>query len=137
MHPSVEYTCDLCVRPTQATDHVKVTWHEMHYRVDLCKKHAKEVQAVVTKWVDGIKPVSRKKAPVVTPSAGGYNPTQVRRWAADRGIEVPALGRLPRDVVKAYLDDTRKRMSKRNSTRSPLSGTRRGATSSTTRKPRS
>lgn len=137
MHPSVEYTCDLCTRTTQATDHVKITWHELHYRVDLCKKHAKQVESVITTWVDGIRPVSRKKAPARVASAGGYTPRQVRQWAELRGIDVPALGRIPRAVVKQFLDDTRKSTASRSATRAPSPGKRRGAQSSTSRKSQS
>lgn len=130
MHPSVEYVCDLCPRETPAADRLKVTWGDKHYAVDLCKKHAREVGAVLAQWTANTKPVARRKTePVI---AGGYVPRHVREWAARKGIEIPPSGRIPNAIVREYLAQRDTRTGSRSSSETAgrgrsAAGTKRGA----------
>lgn len=105
MHPSVEYVCDRCTRAVPAVSKFRLTWQDRHYDVDLCARHSREFAKVAAQWTEGTVSTSRRTSdPVV---AGGYTPRQVREWARRAGVEVPARGRIPNDIIQTYLDGIR------------------------------
>lgn len=65
-------------------------------------------------WVKYVGPLEEEPdpepaatAPVTPPTRNGPDPALVRRWAHRIGLEVPATGRLPRELVERYLREAR------------------------------
>jgi len=76
------------------------------YEIDLSTGHAKELRAVLARYIDAGRRVTGtarqagrtgRKAPV-----NGISNTEVRAWAKAHGLQVKDRGRVPADVIAQY-----------------------------------
>lgn len=75
------------------------------YEIDVNKRNAKAIRSDFEKWAaHARKP--RGKARTTRRRAGAAKTTSeaatVRAWAAERGVEVPPRGRIPKAVLEQY-----------------------------------
>jgi hypothetical protein len=73
------------------------------YEIDLNDKHASAIRKALAPYVEAGRKVggSRGKKKTSRP-AGGPLPKDVREWAIESGMDVPARGRIPNEVMDAY-----------------------------------
>ena len=76
------------------------------YEIDLSAEHSRELRDALARYVGsarrvggGVKRPARggRRRP-----AGGPNPTEVREWAKEQGIEVKDRGRVPAELVVKF-----------------------------------
>ena len=94
---------DLTGDPADTT--VKCALDKTEYEIDLSDGNAAEMREERSRYVDAARKVTgggRWSAPTVKPTYSGYDPAAVRAWAAGRGIEVNARGRIKADVVEQF-----------------------------------
>jgi Lsr2 len=63
------------------------------------------MRKALSRYVDAARKVTgggRRSAPAAKQPYSGYDPAAVRAWAAGRGIEVNARGRIKADVVEQF-----------------------------------
>ena len=106
-------------RKTTAAETMAFTFDGVAYEVDLSKKHASEFRRAVAPYVKVARPATKKRrgttskrrkpVPQPKPEAKVSSVTEaraeqhrIREWAREQGIEVPATGRVRRDVREAY-----------------------------------
>lgn len=68
------------------------------YEIDLCEKNEARLRKALAPFIECAKPVRAKAK-----KRRGPDPRDVRAWAIENGVEVPATGRVPGAVVEAYL----------------------------------
>ena len=79
------------------------------YEIDLTTARAAELRDAVSTFVGHARKVgsaarTRSTSPRGSREADrGYRPAEVREWATSQGMEVPARGRIPGDVLDKYL----------------------------------
>lgn len=71
------------------------------YEIDLSKSNAKAFRTAVKPYVEAGRKV-QAKTPRRT-STDGTSSREVRAWAVENGIEVPAYGRIPATVKEQFL----------------------------------
>jgi len=96
---------------------VRIGWNGDWREIDLSRRNqASLARALDRYWnaaraVDGDRPSNRRRRPRPTASSrrstAKRDPKQVRAWATDHGIAVPARGRIPREVEQQYNEATR------------------------------
>jgi nucleoid-associated protein Lsr2 len=95
---------DLTGDPADTT--VKFALDKTEYEIDLSDENAAEMRDGLSRYVDAARKVTgggRRSAPAAAKSAyAGYDPVAVRAWAAGKGIEVNARGRIKADVVEQF-----------------------------------
>jgi len=78
----------------------------VEYEIDLSAEHSRELRDALARYVGAARRVggsarrparSRRRG-----SAGGPNPTEVREWAKEQGIEVKDRGRVPAELVVKF-----------------------------------
>lgn len=70
------------------------------YEIELNRKNEAKMLKAMTPWVN-----AARKVPNSRPTrrrVKKQDNAAIRRWAAENGIEVPATGRIRRDVVERY-----------------------------------
>lgn len=82
------------------------------YEIDLNTKNAGKMRTLFQFYVDharpgaGIAAPPRRRGRAVTSTRGavarGYDLAELRRWAADDGIELPARGRIKAEIIEQY-----------------------------------
>lgn len=81
------------------------------YEIDLRDKNASDLRKQFTKYVEHARKVdggtsgrgrSRRAAVPSDTGERSYNPKEVRAWAVEHDIEVPARGRIPSTVVVQF-----------------------------------
>jgi hypothetical protein len=83
------------------------------YEMDLTNKNAEALEKALGKYVEKARKVGKVSAARRGSQAGRGNlsvvrdankpdPKVVRAWATENGIEVPARGRIPNDVVEKF-----------------------------------
>lgn len=73
------------------------------YEIDLSKKNAQKLRSVLSGYVDVARTANRSSGKAKAKrKTNGAEPKQVRQWAMEQGIEVPAHGRIPRAVSEQY-----------------------------------
>ena len=93
---------DLTGDPADTT--VKFALDKTEYEIDLSDENAAEMRDALSRYVDAARKVTggRRSAPAPKPAYSGYDPAAVRAWAAGRGIEVSARGRIKAAVVEKF-----------------------------------
>jgi uncharacterized membrane protein len=94
---------DLTGDPADTT--VKFALDKTEYEIDLSNENAAEMRDELSRYVEAARRVTgggRRSAPAAKPTYSGYDPAAVRAWAAGRGIEVNARGRIKADVVEKF-----------------------------------
>lgn len=101
--------CDVC-GGVATGDTIRLGWGSSFYEADLCADHAEELSSIMervtkhAKVIGGAKPVAVN--PFVMPTtAPRRKPTtvEVRRWAKQQGLTVPAKGRVPEALITQYM----------------------------------
>ena len=76
------------------------------YEIDLNAEHARELRDALARYVGAARRVggsARRPARAGRRgSADGPNPTEVREWAKEQGIEVKDRGRVPAELVVRF-----------------------------------
>jgi hypothetical protein len=76
------------------------------YEIDLNAEHARELRDALARYVGAARRAggsARRPARAGRrASAGGPNPTEVREWAKQQGIEVKDRGRVPAELVVRF-----------------------------------
>jgi hypothetical protein len=76
------------------------------YEIDLNAEHARELRDALARYVGAARraggSVRRPARARRRDSAGGPNPTEVREWAKEQGIEVKDRGRVPAELVVRF-----------------------------------
>jgi hypothetical protein len=90
------------------------------YEIDLSKKNAAAFRKVLDRYVKAARrsassgrPSRRRSTPSASAAGAGkakrdYDISQLREWAGEHDIAVPARGRIPRAVVEQYKSETRR-----------------------------
>src|SRR3954469_12184805 len=88
---------------SEATTTIRIGWNGQWRELDLNDKNAAAADRALEKYWEAGRPVkgesSRSRAASAKP---GRDPRAIRVWAAENGIEVPARGRIPREVEAKY-----------------------------------
>jgi hypothetical protein len=81
----------------------------VNYEIDLNDSNVDKFSAAVKDFVQNARRVSGRKragrgagSQRTSSLVEGAKPQDVRRWAAEQGIEVSERGRIPREVMEAY-----------------------------------
>ena len=94
---------DLTGDPADTT--VTFALDKTEYEIDLSNENAAEMRDELSRYVEAARRVTgggRRSAPAPKLTYSGYDPAAVRAWAAGRGIEVNARGRIKADVVERF-----------------------------------
>jgi hypothetical protein len=84
---------------------VKFALDKTEYEIDLSNENAAEMREGLSRYVDAARQVTgggRRSALAPKPTYSGFDPAAVRAWAAGRGIEVNARGRIRAEVVEQF-----------------------------------
>lgn len=107
---SVLLLCDLHDDDTEATDTVTLGLDGSGYEIDLCEDHAAGLRESMAPYVGAARRSGKAPAKAGNGRArdkarteGAPDPKEVRAWAVAQGMEVPARGRLPQDVIDKFL----------------------------------
>lgn len=97
---------------SKAVETVPFALDGKNYAIDLSKKNAVALRKAFEPYVEKGHKVkssarktattSRRRRKADTDGSGGPSAAEVREWAAANGIEVPARGRLPKEVREQY-----------------------------------
>lgn len=92
---------------SEATETVTFGLDGQTFEIDLNEKNIKAFRKSLTPYVDRARKVARTKARAhsngtPTPTRTGPDSKAVRQWAQENGVEVSAIGRVPRSVVEQY-----------------------------------
>lgn len=89
---------------SEATETVAFGLDGATYEIDLNEKNVKAFRKVIAPYADKARKVSGRRTTTARSSAPrtGPDPKVVRAWAAENGIEVSQIGRVPVSVVKQY-----------------------------------
>lgn len=88
---------------TAAAETVRFGLDGAFYEIDLSAGHAAELRAALTPYVAAGRRESRLLRPMVrTAVATDADPSAVRAWARNRGIDLPARGRIPASIVERF-----------------------------------
>lgn len=71
------------------------------YEIDLNETHAARLRKALAPYVDKARKTSTAKKSGRKRDGDG-RAAEIRQWARDHGHDVPARGRIPRDVREAY-----------------------------------
>jgi hypothetical protein len=78
----------------------------VEYEIDLSAEHSRELRDALARYVGAARRVGgnakRPSRGGRRGSAGGPNPTEVRQWAKEQGIEVKDRGRVPAELVVKF-----------------------------------
>jgi hypothetical protein len=87
----------------QAAETVTFGLDGVSYEIDLSEKNAGKLRKMLAPYVGHARKLSRSGRPYRRTRAG-YDSKAVRAWAASRGLDVPARGRIPRRVLEEYAE---------------------------------
>lgn len=70
------------------------------YEVDLTDAEAKEFRDFLTRYADAGRKVAGSRRP--TSGTQKKETAAIRQWASEQGIEVPARGRIPNEIIRKF-----------------------------------
>lgn len=86
-----------------ATQTLHFGFQGIEYEIDLNDENAHEMQQWLESYITHARRITSRKRPT---RAGGHrsevDPKLLRQWAGGQGIEVPARGRIPGQLVQLY-----------------------------------
>jgi hypothetical protein len=90
----------------EATDTIRFALDNTHYEIDLSDEHINELRSIFARYIDRARKVGGRRGgtgPSPRSSSNRRNDlSQVRRWAADNGVERSTRGRIAGGVLAAY-----------------------------------
>lgn len=92
---------------TDAHETVTFALDGINYEIDLTSEHAAELRAAFAQWIGkGRRASGRKTTRAARPAAGGNSEAaRIRKWAQERGKDVPARGRISAELRAEYLSE--------------------------------
>ena len=75
------------------------------YEIDLSSDHAAALREAFAPYVAAARRTTGRNTRSAAP--GRSTPKEIRAWAVDHGVEVPARGRVPAGVIEQYLAATK------------------------------
>ncbi|GAA1549220.1 histone-like nucleoid-structuring protein Lsr2 [Nocardioides humi] len=81
---------------------IEFAYRGVSYRIDLTNKEAAGFDKVIATYLEHATKTSGRRKTSAASSKSGYVAKDVRAWAAEQGIDVPARGRIAADVVEKY-----------------------------------
>jgi hypothetical protein len=73
------------------------------YEIDLCEKHSKKFDEVLTRFADGARRVTgRVGRPKRRTAAHRQHSADIRAWARTSGVVLSDRGRIPSHVIRDY-----------------------------------
>ncbi|GGI00363.1 Lsr2 family protein [Arthrobacter liuii] len=89
---------------SEATETVRFALDGSDYEIDLADRNTDLLRSLLARFVDASRKTSgTRQTPRAHRLAASADTKAVRAWAAEKGIEVNARGRVREDVVKRYL----------------------------------
>ena len=99
---------------SEAAETVRIGWNGEWRELELSKKNLSALSRALDRYWDVSRPVSQDgrgtsrrrstRARSSRPAKRTRDPKVIRAWAIDKGIPVPARGRIPGDVERQYND---------------------------------
>lgn len=86
---------------SEATETIVFSIDGATYEIDLNEAHASALRKSFEEWSSKAAQTGRKRR-TRSSSAKPYDARAVRAWAAENGYDVPAKGRIRREVREAY-----------------------------------
>jgi nucleoid-associated protein Lsr2 len=101
---------------SEGAETVRLGWNGDWRELELSKKNLAALSKALDKYWDVSRPLSqdgrprRRRRPSKARStrAATRDPKVIRAWATSNGIEVPARGRIPKDVERRYNEAQRR-----------------------------
>ncbi len=80
---------------------VEFSFDGVSYEIDLSDENLQKMKEALAPWLDNAR---RKVGARRTSSrSDGPDSREVRKWAKEQGMEVNPRGRVPKDIIEAYL----------------------------------
>lgn len=70
------------------------------YEIDLTENEQKDLRGVLEQYIEAGRKVTGSRK--TTGTSSGPLPKDVREWAKENGLDVPARGRIPASITEAY-----------------------------------
>lgn len=88
-------------------DTVEFGWGGKSYEIDLTDKEKADFEKALKKYIEVARSTRKTEAVARArrgskPQSTGPTPAQIRVWAAENDIEVPARGRIPEAVIAQF-----------------------------------
>jgi hypothetical protein len=75
------------------------------YELDLSRRNAEALRGILQGYIKAGRRTggrARRGTNIEGTTTRDYDPRAVRKWAASNGVDVPARGRIPADVLERY-----------------------------------
>lgn len=72
------------------------------YSIDLTNKEAADFEKAIAMYIAHATKVGGRRRQTRSRGSSGYSSRDVRAWARDNGLDVPARGRIPAELVEQY-----------------------------------
>jgi Lsr2 len=72
------------------------------YEIDLSDKNAKALRKSYETWIAAARRVGGRRSGATTRVATDVDSAAVRAWAASNGHDIPARGRISREIIEKY-----------------------------------
>lgn len=83
---------------------IKFGWLGAEYTIDLTDKEVEKFAKVIEPFVSVATKTGGRRSTGSSGPKSDHDPKAVRAWATENGIEVPARGRIPAEVVEKWRD---------------------------------
>lgn len=93
--------CDKC-EAEASNQSLPLSFRGKSYEVDLCDKHANELENAVKNILDVARRAKGQRRSNGGAKGKGLDVIDVRTWAEKQGITVPSRGRIPGFVLEEY-----------------------------------
>ncbi len=97
----VELTDDLDQSPASQT--IRFAVEGVEYEIDLSEKNAKRFKVAIAPFVEKGRRIGGGKRARRGRATAGIDPSVIRQWANEQGIEISTRGRIPGDIVDRYV----------------------------------
>jgi len=85
---------------SEAIESVRIGWNGQWRQLELSERNLAALSKAFDRFWDVARPVSSTKS---RSTSASRDPKAIRAWAAANGLDVPARGRIPRDLEAQYL----------------------------------
>jgi nucleoid-associated protein Lsr2 len=90
---------------TEAAETIAFAVDGTSYEIDLSSEHAAALREAIAPYVAAARRTTGRNTR--SAASGRSTPKEIRAWAADHGVQVPARGRVPAGVIEQYLAATK------------------------------